>query len=121
MDLSWSNEDAYIAGLYRLDTSPAPTCLYGVDPACASTIPAPVAGISNAPASLSLNLGFEGLTDSGASCLTELCVIPLAAVFTDSVGNFTNLQDMRDDTLDITNLTYTKTYLGWTFLWKTIS
>ena len=106
MDLSWSNNDSYIAMLYRLDSDP-PTCIWGLDADCASIIAAPVAST----ASLSgLDLTFDGLDSGGASCPSDDCVIPLGAVFTNSVSWFTNLQDMRNDTLDISDLTFTKTY-----------
>jgi prepilin-type N-terminal cleavage/methylation domain-containing protein len=99
MRLSWSNGDAYLSELRRTDTD---ACIYGT---CAA------GGFVSSPATLSgLDLVFKGLTDKGGSCTETTCMIPFKAVFTDSAGTVTSAQDMREDTLDISNLTFMKTF-----------
>lgn len=92
---AWST-GAYLDTVKRTDTG---GCLFGTCMAGSRSV---------SPVTISPAIIFNGI--DGATCPLGFCSLPLEFKFTDSAGNVSSAQDMRNTTLDISNLSYTKKY-----------
>ncbi len=109
-NLSWSNTDAHLARVWRMDTG---TCIWGT---CAGGTPSisntATVNLTAAPGTGAIQLG--GVT--GSTCNTgggtngALCYLPLKMAFTDPNGNVTSSQNMVGVTVNVDSLTYEKIF-----------